>query len=505
MLYRLIRPLLFTQTPADAHRSAIRALRVLATVQSAARFEPKHASEREVMGLRFANPIGLAAGFDKSGLYIDDMAALGFGFIEVGSVTPRPQPGNPPPNLFRLVEDDALINRMGFNNDGVEATVRRLEKRRYKGICGVNIGKNFDTPLENASSDYVKCLRAVYATADYITVNISSPNTPGLRDLQHENSLEKLLGDVVNERELLQGTHSKRVPLVVKIAPDLDETGIDSICRVLEKSGFDGVCATNTTITRPQHAALQACARERRTQRASRPRAQQESDPCAAHAAGCRLPDHRRRRYREHRHRPRNVRGRCRSDPGLLGPHLSRPAAGDSTHRGVERSTRRRRPIAKAPVSPESSNHAAAGSGTGATSTELGEMSVRRQVRGFRRARGLKCETQVADARLQSIERQREQREGVALLSVQVRGFVDRYFEHIECARRDELVAIDAAEAGYIEPRAERDALEREHRRVEQHIEVHTRRADGAVPSVRPSTCTETEKVSPTSTDDASG
>ncbi len=204
MIYRLLRPLLFTQTPADAHRSAIRALRVLAPFRSAARFEPTHASAREVMGLRFPNPVGLAAGFDKSGLYVDDMAALGFGFIEVGSVTPRPQPGNPPPNLFRLVEDDALINRMGFNNDGVEATVRRLEKRRYKGICGVNIGKNFDTPLENASSDYLKCLRAVYATADYITVNISSPNTPGLRDLQHESSLEKLLGDLVNDRELLQ-------------------------------------------------------------------------------------------------------------------------------------------------------------------------------------------------------------------------------------------------------------------------------------------------------------
>jgi dihydroorotate dehydrogenase len=219
--------------------------------QSASRFEPKPSGERELMGLRFPNLIGLAAGFDKSGLYIDDMAALGFGFIEVGSVTPRPQPGNPPPNLFRLVEDDALINRMGFNNDGVEATVRRLEKRRYRGICGVNIGKNFDTPLENASSDYLKCLRAVYATADYVTVNISSPNTPGLRDLQLESSLEKLLGDLVNERESLSGTHSKRVPLVVKIAPDLDEPGIDSICRVLEKSGFDGVCATNTTITRP--------------------------------------------------------------------------------------------------------------------------------------------------------------------------------------------------------------------------------------------------------------
>ena len=226
-------------------------LRVLSALRGAPAPARSSGPPHEYLGLRFANRVGLAAGFDKSGRYIDDVAQLGFGFIEVGTVTPRPQPGNPPPNLFRLVEDRALINRMGFNNDGVEATVRRLEKRRYRGVCGVNIGKNFDTPLEDATSDYLECLRAVYATADYVTVNVSSPNTPGLRDLQGEESLDQLLGDLVNEREKLSGVHGKRVPLLVKIAPDLDAEGVQSIARVLLRSGFDGVVATNTTIARP--------------------------------------------------------------------------------------------------------------------------------------------------------------------------------------------------------------------------------------------------------------
>jgi dihydroorotate dehydrogenase len=242
MLYRLARPLLFRLSPDAAHRVSMRALRVLSALRDAHIGGPSH----ECFGLRFPNRIGLAAGFDKSGRYLDAIAQLGFGFIEVGTVTPRPQPGNPSPNLFRLVEDHALINRMGFNNDGVEATVRRLEKRRYRGVCGVNIGKNFDTPVENATSDYIKCLRAVYSTADYVTVNVSSPNTPGLRTLQGEESLDELLSELVNERE----KHTKRVPLLVKIAPDLDTKGIESIGRVLLKSGIDGVIATNTTIAR---------------------------------------------------------------------------------------------------------------------------------------------------------------------------------------------------------------------------------------------------------------
>jgi dihydroorotate dehydrogenase len=252
MLYSLIRPLLFTLSPHAAHRVAMAALRVRSALRGfRAPPERINGAAVEYFGLRFPNCIGLAAGFDKSGRSIDDLAQLGFGFIEVGTVTPRPQPGNPRPNLFRLVEDRALINRMGFNNDGVEATVRRLEKRRYTGVCGVNIGKNRDTPLENATRDYLECLRAVYATADYVTVNVSSPNTPGLRDLQGEESLNRLLDELVNEREKLRGVHSKRVPLLVKIAPDLDDAGVRSIARVLLRSGVDGVVATNTTLSRP--------------------------------------------------------------------------------------------------------------------------------------------------------------------------------------------------------------------------------------------------------------
>jgi len=251
MMYRLIRSLLFRLSPDRAHSLANRSLRLLSHLRTYDGSPPRTGTPREVFGLKFANPVGLAAGFDKSARYIDDIAQLGFGFIEVGTVTPRPQPGNPLPNLFRLVEDRALINRMGFPNDGVEATVRRLQKRRYRGICGVNIGKNFDTPLELASRDYITCLRAVYATADYVTINISSPNTPGLRDLQEASSLDKLLAELVDARETLSGVHGKRVPLLVKIAPDLDEQGIESICGVLMRSGVDGVVATNTTTSRP--------------------------------------------------------------------------------------------------------------------------------------------------------------------------------------------------------------------------------------------------------------
>jgi dihydroorotate dehydrogenase len=251
MLYRLARPLLFCLSPHAAHRVAMGSLRVLSALRGVGSPQRSNAQSCEYLGLRFDNRVGLAAGFDKSGRYIDAVAQLGFGFIEVGTVTPRPQPGNPPPNLFRLVEDRALINRMGFNNDGVEATVRRLEKRRYRGVCGVNIGKNFDTPLESATSDYLKCLRAVYATADYVTVNVSSPNTPGLRDLQSEESLDQLVAELMSEREKLSGVHGKRVPLLVKIAPDLDAQGVQSIARVLLRSGVDGVVATNTTIARP--------------------------------------------------------------------------------------------------------------------------------------------------------------------------------------------------------------------------------------------------------------
>ena len=254
-LYPLIRPLLFRLEPERAQSVALAALgiasRLLRQPVASAADTARSVAAVDLMGLRFANRVGLAAGFDKSARHLNELGALGFGCIEVGTVTPRPQPGNPPPNLFRLVEDRALINRMGFNNDGVDAVVRRLEARRYRGICGVNIGKNAGTALENAAADYVACLRAVYAVADYVAVNISSPNTPGLRELQEPDALRALLSALAEAREALSGVHRKRVPMLVKVAPDLDEADLDAIVDVLRGSGVDGVIATNTTTTRP--------------------------------------------------------------------------------------------------------------------------------------------------------------------------------------------------------------------------------------------------------------
>ena len=204
-----------------------------------------------LLGLRFPNRVGLAAGFDKNAYDVDPMGRLGFGFIEVGTVTPRPQAGNPRPNLFRLVPDEALVNRLGFNNEGAAAAAQRLESRRYAGICGVNIGKNFDTPLEKSAQDYTSCLRTVYGVADYVTINVSSPNTPGLRGLQDPGALRPLLLELANLREQLQPIHSKRVPLLVKLSPDLTDEQVLSIGRELREMPVDGLVATNTTISRP--------------------------------------------------------------------------------------------------------------------------------------------------------------------------------------------------------------------------------------------------------------
>jgi dihydroorotate dehydrogenase len=203
------------------------------------------------MGLRFPNRVGLAAGFDKNARDIDSVGRLGFGFIEVGTVTPRPQPGNPRPNLFRLVPDEALINRLGFNNEGAAAAVRRLQARRYAGICGVNIGKNFDTPLEDSVKDYVSCLRTVYGAADYVTINVSSPNTPGLRGLQAPDALRPLLLELANLREQLIPVHGKRVPLLVKLSPDLSDERLLDVARELRELPVDAIVATNTTTERP--------------------------------------------------------------------------------------------------------------------------------------------------------------------------------------------------------------------------------------------------------------
>jgi dihydroorotate dehydrogenase len=202
------------------------------------------------MGIEFPNRVGLAAGLDKNAVHLAGLATLGFGFLEAGTVTPRPQAGNPKPRMFRLIEAEGLINRLGFNNDGVERFVANVARSRFRGVLGVNIGRNFDTPNERAADDYVACLRGVYPCAGYVTVNISSPNTQGLRDLQSEDALTSLLSRLTAERVALSERHGRHVPLVVKIAPDLDDKAIERIARLLVHRGIDGVIATNTTTAR---------------------------------------------------------------------------------------------------------------------------------------------------------------------------------------------------------------------------------------------------------------
>jgi dihydroorotate dehydrogenase len=204
----------------------------------------------KVMNLSFPNPVGLAAGLDKNGAHIDALFALGFGFVEIGTVTPKPQPGNPKPRMFRLPENRAIINRLGFNNEGVDALVRNVEKarRRGDGKLGINIGKNKDTPNERAVDDYLFCLDRVYPLADYITINISSPNTQGLRDLQQEETLRRFVETLRERQEQLASQHGQRVPMLVKIAPDLDQAALDGIAAVMLAAKVDGLICTNTTI-----------------------------------------------------------------------------------------------------------------------------------------------------------------------------------------------------------------------------------------------------------------
>jgi dihydroorotate dehydrogenase len=257
MFYALARAALFALDPEAAHHVALKSLQALQRVRLSGRKPPVTGPcARSVMGLQFPNPVGLAAGLDKNAAYIDALGALGFGFIEVGTITPRPQPGNPRPRLFRLPEANALINRMGFNNEGVDRLVENVRRSTWRGILGINIGKNFQTPIERAADDYVECLRKVYELASYVTVNISSPNTQGLRALQGADHLDALLAALAEERERLADRHSKRVPLAVKIAPDLTESEIAAIAERLRKYGIDAVIATNTTIGRDGMGAL---------------------------------------------------------------------------------------------------------------------------------------------------------------------------------------------------------------------------------------------------------
>lgn len=249
MFYSLLRPLLFSLEPETAHRVTFDAIEK-AYRSGLINRAPIACRPRHVMGLDFSNPVGMAAGLDKNGEHIDALAALGFGFIEIGTVTPRPQPGNPKPRLFRIPRAQAIVNRMGFNNDGIDKLTANVRRANYRGILGINIGKNFDTSMENAVDDYLTCLRKAYRYADYIAINISSPNTPSLRQLQNADELDHLLGALKLNQQKLTDEYGKYTPLAVKIAPDLDLQQIDSISALLMKHRIDGVIATNTTISR---------------------------------------------------------------------------------------------------------------------------------------------------------------------------------------------------------------------------------------------------------------
>jgi dihydroorotate dehydrogenase len=249
MLYSLFRPLLFSLEPEAAHRvtfTGIEAARRLGLLKQ----HQITCQPRKVMGLHFPNPVGLAAGLDKDGEHVDALAALGFGFIEVGTVTPRSQPGNPQPRLFRIPEANAIINRMGFNNKGIDGLLANVRAANYRGILGINIGKNFDTSVEKAADDYLTCLRKAYPYASYVAVNISSPNTPGLRQLQNAKELDHLLGLLKLSQQKLADEYGKYTPIAVKMAPDLEVTQIDTIAALLMKHGIDAVIATNTTLSR---------------------------------------------------------------------------------------------------------------------------------------------------------------------------------------------------------------------------------------------------------------
>lgn len=252
--YPFLRPWLFSLDPEQAHDVTLSNLDRAERWGLLRHFIEQPASDPcSICGITFPNPVGLAAGLDKDGKHIEALGALGFGFLEIGTVTPKPQPGNPKPRMFRLPAAQGLINRMGFNNDGVDACVERVRSSTYwqnGGIVGLNIGKNASTPIENAASDYISAMKAVYEVASYITVNISSPNTQNLRALQGEEMLRSLLGSLHSAREALCDQHGIRKPLFLKIAPDLDENDVKLIADLLMEFGIDAVIATNTTISR---------------------------------------------------------------------------------------------------------------------------------------------------------------------------------------------------------------------------------------------------------------
>lgn len=256
--YRLARNLLFKLDAETAHHVSLDALRKLESLHLLRVFSGSRPKPRpvECMGLTFPNKVGLAAGLDKEGNCIDALGRLGFGHVEIGTITPRPQPGNPQPRLFRIIDREAIINRMGFNNPGVDVGVKNVAAshsfRKIGGIVGFNIGKNKDTPNEDATSDYLACLRGAWGVADYITVNLSSPNTPGLRDLQAADETARLLDALKSEQDKLTCETGKRVPIALKVAPDLEPQHIEDLSRVFLDGGLDGLVATNTTISRAE-------------------------------------------------------------------------------------------------------------------------------------------------------------------------------------------------------------------------------------------------------------
>jgi dihydroorotate dehydrogenase len=249
LLYALARPLLFALDPETAHTLT------LELADAPLRFGLLRAARVpavpvRAMGLEFPNPVGLAAGLDKSGAHVDALARLGFGFLEVGTVTPRPQPGNPKPRLFRLTAAEALVNRMGFNSVGLDAFMDNLGRASWRGVLGINIGKNADTPIERAADDYAACLERVYPRASYVAVNVSSPNTKNLRDLQQDRALDDLLARLAKLRERLAERHGRRVPLALKVAPDLEAAQVRAIADAVRRHGIEAVIATNTSVSR---------------------------------------------------------------------------------------------------------------------------------------------------------------------------------------------------------------------------------------------------------------
>jgi len=250
-MYSLLRSALFRLDPETAHHLTLSGLKAAYSLGLSGLIARRPVDDpRTVMGLTFPNPVGLAAGLDKNGECIDGLAALDFGFIEIGTVTPLPQPGNPQPRLFRLPQAQGIINRMGFNNGGVDQLIKNVKRAEYRGILGINIGKNAATPIEKAADDYLICLRKVYAHASYVTVNISSPNTKNLRQLQGGDELDALLAQLKAEQLKLADTHGKYVPIALKIAPDMKSEQIAQIARLLMQHRIDAVIATNTTLSR---------------------------------------------------------------------------------------------------------------------------------------------------------------------------------------------------------------------------------------------------------------